>query len=176
MQSGPIEELTLPYQPTRLAQTVARRRRAMIGRAISLGISVLIIGGLIIWRRDTASGGYYVFAGVVLTLSLIPFAVVLIGFLRARRELRAVGSGVAVRMGRPGVVLGDNFARWDEVATLAVVPGGLGRAERLVLTTTGGSRAGVALDQVEVHPATLDSTARAYSAGRRGVDLSKLDN
>jgi hypothetical protein len=27
-----------------------------------------------------------------------------------------------------------------------------------------------------VHPATLDSTARAYSAGRLGVDLSRLDN
>lgn len=177
LHPAPIEELALPYQPTQLAQTVARRRRAMIGRAISLGISVLILGGLWWWQRDAVRGGaYYVFVGVVLAISLVPFVVVLIGFLGARRELRGVASGIAVRMGRPGVVVADRFARWGEVATLAVVPGGLGRAERLVLRSTDGARASVGLDQVEVHPATLDSTARAYSAGRCGVDLSKLDN
>ena len=177
VHSGPIEELALPYQPVRLAQTVARRRRRMIGRAIGLGLSVVILGGLLLLRRDTVAGSaYYGFSGVVLALSLVPFVVVLIGFLRARRELRRVPAGLAVRIGRPGVVVADRFVRWPDVATLAVVPGGLGRAERLVLGSTDGTRTSVALDQLEVHPATLDSTARAYSAGRCGVDLSKLDN
>jgi hypothetical protein len=172
-----IEELLLPYDPTPLADTVQRRKRRMIGRAISLGISVALLTGLYFWRRDDIHGGsYWVFSGVVLALSLVPFVVVLVLFLQARRELLRVPSGVAVRMGRPGVVVGRRFARWSDVDSLAVVPGGLARAERLRLRTTDGGRFEVPLDQVVVHPATLDSTARAYSAGRRGVDLSRLDN
>jgi hypothetical protein len=33
----------------------------------------------------------------------------------------------------------------------------------------------VPLDQIPTLPATLDSTARAYSGGRFGVDLRALD-
>ena len=172
-----IEELLLPYDPSPLAETVQLRRRRMVGRAISLGISVVLLTALYLWRRDQVQGAtYWIFSGVVLALSVIPFLVVLVLFLRARRELRGVPQGVAVRMGRPGVVVGRCFARWSEVASLAVVPGGVGRAERLRLSTTDGARSEVPLDQVVVRPATLDGTARAYSAGRQGVDLSKLDN
>ena len=31
------------------------------------------------------------------------------------------------------------------------------------------------LDQVTVFPATLDTTVRAFSGGRHGIDLSALD-
>jgi len=34
----------------------------------------------------------------------------------------------------------------------------------------------VPLDQIDVRPATLDLTARAYSGGRHGVDLQALDS
>jgi hypothetical protein len=106
-----IEELLLPYDPTPLADTVQRRKRRMIGRAISLGISVALLTGLYLWRRDQIEGGaYWVFSGVLLALSLVPFLVVLVLFLQARRDLRRVPSGVAIRMGRPGVVVGRRFA------------------------------------------------------------------
>jgi hypothetical protein len=176
---GPIAELLLPYDPTTLVATVRRRRRGMVVRLVSLGISLAVLGGIYAWqhREIAAQGGaYWIVTAVVLLLSAIPLVVVLLGFLRARKELRSVPAGIAVRMGRPGVVVGTAFARWTDVAALEVVPGGLGRADRLRLRTQAGAVGLVPLDQVVVHPATLDGTARAYSAGRQGVDLSRLDN
>jgi hypothetical protein len=176
---GPISELLLPYDPVALAETVRRRRRRLVGRLISLGISLAVLGGIYAWQHRAISeqgGAYWVVTGIVLALSMIPLLVVLLGFLRSRKELREVPPGIAVRMGRPGVVVGTAFARWADVVALEVVPGGLGRADRLRLRTQDGRLGLVPLDQVEVHPATLDSTARAYSGGRRGVDLTRLDN
>lgn len=176
---GPIAELLLPYDPSTLAGTVRRRRRRLVVRLISLGISLAILGGIYAWRREAIAqqgGAYWVVTAIVLALSMIPLVVVLLGFLQSRKELRLAPTGIAVRMGRPGVVVGTAFARWTDVAALEVVPGGLGRADRLRLRTQAGATGVVPLDQVVVHPATLDSTARAYSAGRRGVDLTRLDN
>jgi len=177
--SGPIAELLLPYDPTTLVATVRRRRRGMVVRLVSLGISLAVLGGIYAWQHRAIAGqggAYWIVTGIVFVLSAIPLVVVLLGFLRARKELRGVPGGIAVRMGRPGVVVGTAFARWDDVAALEVVPGGLGRADRLRLRTRAGAVGLVPLDQVVVHPATLDGTARAYSAGRQGVDLSRLDN
>lgn len=176
---GPIAELQLPYDPTLLAATVTRRRRRLVSRVVSLGISLVILGVIFAWQRDAIrqqGGAYWVFTGIVLAISLVPLVVVLVGFLRSRAELRRVPAGIAVRMGRPGVVVANAFARWSDVVALEVVPGGAGRADRLRLRTAGGATGVVPLDQVSVHPATLDGTARAYSAGRQGVDLSRLDN
>ena len=176
---GPIAELLLPYDPTALAETVRRRKRAFVVRLVSLGLSLLILAAIYTWQWDTIStrgGPYWVLPAIGLTLAVVWAVIVLLGFLRSRKELRLVPLGIAVRMGRPGVVVGTAFARWGEVVALEVVPGGLGRADRLRLRTSDGRLGVVPLDQVDVHPATLDGTARAYSAGRRGVDLSRLDN
>lgn len=176
---APIGELVLPYDATTLEETVRRRRRRFVMRVVSLGISLAVLGGILAWQWDAikAQGGaYWVFLGIVMLINLVPLVVVLLGFLRARKELRGVPAGIAVRMGRPGVVVGTAFARWSDVDALEVVAGGLGRADRLRLRSATGASGLVPLDQVVVHPATLDTTARAYSAGRLGVDLSRLDN
>jgi hypothetical protein len=39
-----------------------------------------------------------------------------------------------------------------------------------------GSQASVSFEQIPTYPATLDTTARAFSGGRHGVDLTALDN
>jgi hypothetical protein len=67
-------------------------------------------------------------------------------------------------------------ASWPEVAVIDTIKGGVGRKPRLRVTTADGRRADVPLDQVTVFPATLDSTVRAFSAGRHGVDLSALES
>ncbi len=52
----------------------------------------------------------------------------------------------------------------------------MGRGTMVRLTAVDGRQADVPLGHVTVFPATLDSTARAFSGGRHGVDLAALDN
>ena len=66
-------------------------------------------------------------------------------------------------------------APWAQVASVTTVKGGLGRDPLLRLTLSDGRTSTLPLDQVTVFPATLDTTVRAFSGGRHGVDLSALD-
>jgi hypothetical protein len=172
---APIEELAVPYDPALVFDKVARRRRMMRSRLISLGLSVIIVVALYFWLPGATGVGYVLLTGVLLGVSLAWFLVVLVSYRRAKAELAGLGAGTALRIGQAGVEVAGLFASWPEVARLAVVKGGLGRSPQLALTVTDGRRSTVPLDQVSVFPATLDSTARAYSAGRHGVDLSALE-
>ena len=59
---------------------------------------------------------------------------------------------------------------------MTTVKGGLGREPLLRLNLSDGRTSTVPLDQVTVFPATLDTTVRAFSSGRQGVDLSALES
>lgn len=177
MTVGPISELSVPYDAEAIELKVQRRRRRMRSQLISLGITVVIMAGLYFWQRDQLQGaGFLVVYGVVLGLALIGVLVFLLGYRQAKRELATMGTGTAVRIGVPGVQVAGVSAAWSEVATLGAVPGGLGRAPLLRLVTTDGRQATVPFDQIPTYPATLDSTVRALSGGRHGVDLAALDN
>ncbi|WP_375433143.1 hypothetical protein [uncultured Friedmanniella sp.] len=172
-----IEELVVPYDPTELVAAVDRRRRTVRSRLISLGITVVILVLLYAFGGTRLQGaGFLAVYGLALVVSLAWFVGSLLIYLRVRSELGTLGSGTAVRIGRPGVQVAGVFAPWSEVAALVVVSGGLARSPRLELRRTTGEAASVALNQIVVHPATLDSTARAYSAGRHGVDLTALES
>jgi hypothetical protein len=173
---GPIQELVVPYDAGPLAQKVARRRQLMRSRLISLGITIAVLVVFYLWQRDQLRGAaFLVLYAVVLLVSFAWFAVFLIGYLRARQELASVGSGTAVRIGPPGVQVAGLAAPWHEVTSLGAVKGGLGRSPVLRLTLTDGRQASVPFEQLSIFPATLDSTARAFSGGRFGVDLSAFD-
>jgi hypothetical protein len=175
--SGRIEELLVPYDPAQLSAKVRRRRRGMWSRLVSLVITVLILVGLYFFGGEgLRAAGFLAVFGVALAISVAWFLGYLIAYLLARRQLRRIGSGTAVRIGRPGVQVAGVYAPWAEVAALTMVTRRFGRHPRLELRRTSGAPASVPLDQIEVLPATLDSTARAYSGGRHGVDLVALEN
>jgi len=177
--TGPtaISELVVPYDAALIAEKVSRRRRMMRSRLVSFGITMVVLIGLYLWQRDQLQGvGFVILSGLILTVSAALFVVFLVRYLQARKELGSVGSGTAIRMGPPGIQVAGLFAPWPEVASLAAVRGRLGRSPVLQLTTLSGSQAGVSFDQIPTYPATLDSTARAFSGGRHGVDLTALDN
>jgi hypothetical protein len=177
MTTQHIDELIVPYDPGQLQRRVALRRRGLWSRLISLGITVVILVLLYFFGGDrTQAAGFLSVYGVVLAISLVWFAGYLVAWLRARRALRGLRTGTAVRIGRPGIQVGRVFTPWSEVVGLAMTGGGLGRSPRFELRRSIGPAVSVPLDQIDVHPATLDSTARAYSGGRHGVDLSALDN
>jgi hypothetical protein len=176
-QSRPIDELNIPFDPTQVEAKVARRRRMMRSRVTSLVITAIFLAVIYFWQRDQLSGaGFVGLYAVVLAVSVSAFVVSLVGYRRARKELTQIGTGVALRIGRPGVELRGCYVAWSEVVSLAAVKGGLGQSARLQLTRTNGEPLTVPLDQIDVRPATLDLTARAYSGGRHGVDLQALDS
>jgi hypothetical protein len=177
MSTGPISEMVVRYDPGPLTDKVARRRRLVRTRLVSLGITVAVLLLIYLWRRDDMQGALFiVLFAIVLGVSLALLGLSAALYVMAKREIGAVGSGTAIRIGPPGIQVAGLGASWSEVAAIDTVKGGLRRRPRLRLTTADGRRADVPLDQVTVFPATLDSTVRAFSAGRHGVDLSALES
>lgn len=173
-----IDELIVPFDPGELAERVRRRRRGMWSRVISLVITVVVVYLIYRFAGDGSlqTGGFLSVYGVVIAISVLWFVGYLIAWLRARRALARMGHGTAVRIGRPGIQVAQTFTPWSDVASLAVTPARRGRSARLEVRRTTGTPVSVPLEEFVLHPATLDSTARAYSGGRHGVDLSALDS
>jgi hypothetical protein len=174
---SPYEELALPYDPTAAQLRVKRRRRRFISRVISLVITVAVMVAIYVWQRDQFGyAALWVVYGIALAVSLGFAVFALLGWLQARKILAAMGQGLALRIGRPGVEIAGAFVPWAELGSLAAAKGRVGHGPQLRVTRVDGYSLSVPLDQLDVFPATLDSTARAYSGGRFGVDLVALEN
>jgi hypothetical protein len=173
----PITELLVPYDPGPLTEKVARRKALVRSRIVSLVITVVIMVAIYFWQRDQLQGtGFLVVYGVLLAIPVIWLIVVLIMYLRARGALRGLASGVAIRVGPPGIEVAGLGAPWPQVASVAAVKPGVGKGPVLRLSLVDGRQAAVSFEHITVFPATLDSAVRAFSASRHGVDLSALDN
>ena len=169
--------MLVPYDPIPLTEKVARRRRAVISRIISLVITIVILVAVYFWQRDQLQGVQVIVVyAVVFAIPLVWLIVVLIRYLRARRQLRTLGYGTAIRIGPPGIQVAGLAVPWSQVASVAATKPGIGKPLQLRLTLVDGRWAAVDFEQVTVFPATLDSTVRAFSAGRHGVDLTAMDN
>ncbi len=177
MSTSPISELVVPYDPGPLADKVARRRRLLRSRLVSLGITIAILLLIYLWQRENLDGAFFVvLCAIVLGVSLVLIGISAGLLVTAKREFAGLGSGIAVWIGPAGIQVAGLNASWPEVVAIRTVKGGIGRDPRLRLSTAGGRQADVPLDQISVFPATLDSTVRAFSAGRHGVDLSALES
>lgn len=174
---SPYEELALPYDPAAPDRRVIRRRKRFGSRVLSLGITVVIMIVLLLWQRDQFGyAALWVIYGIVLAISVAFAVVALVGWRQAKKIRGAMGDGLALRLGRPGVEIRGAYVPWTELGSLAVTKGRLGHGPQLTVTRSDGYSLSVPLDQLDIFPATLDSTARAYSGGRFGVDLTALDN
>ncbi|WP_152365625.1 hypothetical protein [Microlunatus speluncae] len=177
MTESSVEALAVPYDTQAADERVARRRQQLRMRLISLGITVVVMIVFYLWQGRSMSGGLFI-AGYVLVFAVALgwLAFCWIGLRIARQERAEVGQGTALRIDRVGVELAGTFAAWPQIVGLAAVKGGFLRAERLQLNRTDGEPVSVAFEAMPVRPATIDQTARAYSAGRHGVDLSELES
>ena len=174
---SPYEELALVHDPSGPLLRVARRKRKLVSRLISLGITVAIMVGIYVWQRDQFSySAPWLVYGIVLGISVGLAVFSFLAWRQAKKILAAMGQGIALRLGRPGVEIAGGYVPWSDLGSLAVTKGKIGHGPQLTVTRTDGHSLSVPLDQLEVYPATLDSTARAYSGGRFGVDLAALEN
>lgn len=171
------EELVLTYDPTAATGRLRDRRRRFLSRVFSLAITLGLMVAFYIWQREQFRGAaLWLVYGIVLAISLGFAVFALLAWLQARKIVAGLGQGIALRIGRPGVEIAGTYVPWDGLASLAVRKGKLGHGSQFTVTGVDGRRLAVPLDQLDVFPATLDSTARAYSGGRLGVDLRALDN
>jgi hypothetical protein len=171
-----IDELLVAFDDSQLRVRAAHRRRRLWGRVISLAITLVVLGLLYRFGGEQWRGsGFLTVYGVLLGVSVGWVVGYLVAWLRTRRAVTRVGRGTAVRIGRPGIQVAGSFTPWSEVTGLAMVRR-RGRGPRFEVRRASGPPVSVPLDQFQVHPATLDSTARAYSGGRHGVDLTALDS
>lgn len=174
---SPYEELALPYDPNGPLNRVARRRKRFVSRVISLVITLAIMIGIYAWQRDQfTSTALWIIYAIVLGISLGFAVFAFLAWRQAKRILAAMGQGLALRIGRPGVEIAGAYVPWSEVGSLSVTRGRIGHGPQLTVTRSDGYSLSVPLDQLDVFPATLDSTARAYSRGHHGVDLTALEN
>ena len=174
---SPYEELALLYDPTGPLQRVVRRKKRFVSRVISLGITLAIMVGIYLWQSDQFSySAPWVIYGIVVGISLAFAVLAFLAWRQAKKILASMGQGIALRLGRPGVEIAGAYVSWADLGSLAVTKGRLGHGPQFTVTRTDGYSLSVPLDQLEVYPATLDSTARAYSGGRFGVDLAALEN
>lgn len=174
---SPYEELALPYDASAPVQRVAKRKKRFVSRVVSLVLTLAIMVGIYFWQREQFAGSApWVLYGIVIGISLAFLLAAFLAWRQATRIRAALGQGLALRLGRPGVEIAGAYVSWDDLKSLAVTKGKLGHGPQLTVTRTDGYSLSVPLDQLDVYPATLDSTARAYSGGRFGVDLAALEN
>jgi hypothetical protein len=154
-----------------------RRRHLIRARLLSLGITIALLVLIYVWQGDALrSVGFIIIVAIVLGTSLAWLVASVILYFLAKREARTIGSGVAIRIGPPGIEVAGLSASWPQVARIDTIKGGFDRGPRVRLALVDGRKSAVPLDQVTVFPATLDSTVRAFSAGRHGVNLSALES
>jgi hypothetical protein len=176
MTSGQIEELRVDFDPGPTQASVLRWRRLVRGRIIGAVLTVLVLAALYLWRGEDAAGpGTLIVYAVIIGLSLVWLLVYLLIYRRAKKYAATVKAGTAICIDRRGVEVAGVVVPWPEVAGIAAVPARWGRSPRLQVTRHHGDPLSVPFDHMDVRPATLDMTARAYSAGRHGVDLQALD-
>ena len=175
MDGASIEELLVPYDLERVAEKAERRRRLFRSRMISLLITVVVVVGFALWLRSRGQPAGLWLSAVIIVISGGWAGVTFVIFRRARRDLAELRPGTAIRVDRRGIEVAGLRAGWADVASVATIKAGVGRSPRLQLSLRDGRTASLALDQVTVLPATLDSTVRAYSGGRHGVDLTALE-
>lgn len=178
MSTHGVDELTVAYDARPARARAQRWRRLFRSRLISLGITVAALIALYAWQHHRLNANLGVLIGVyglVLSLAVGWVVVNYAAYRITRRAAADVSHGVALRITRTGVELADNFSTWPQISALVVTKGRWPTGPRLALRPVTGDPVTVPLDQLDVRPATLDSTARVYSGGRHGVDLTALD-
>lgn len=170
--SAPIEYPVFYNRALAEARRSAAKKN-LIGRIVSLVFSG-IISGLIWWflRDQLGSFAWLLALGFLLPLGYLVHAIV--NLRRAGRDLAAVHDGLALGLGRDGLLVEQSWLPWSEVGRVEARPRP-GRSDRLVVAPREGDPLDVPLDFLTVMPATLDSGIRALSGGRRHLDFTALD-
>lgn len=178
------EAFLVGYSPVRAAGRVAKAESLVRRGLWSVGIYAVLTVVLWFVFRTQLSIGQFLLGG-------IPAAVIVLGFLvwrylelrSARRSLGRVPAGEAMRIDHQGVHVdegtqgqgAEKLFDWAGLSDLRVAGSKLGAGPDLTVEHRDGEWK-VPVSYLDTLPGTIDSAIRAYSGGRRGLDLSGLDS
>ncbi|MDR1767679.1 MAG: hypothetical protein LBR32_04505 [Propionibacteriaceae bacterium] len=171
-----IDELGVYYVPG-LGESRAQSRRSALVWRIVWGVVAVIVFGLGIWlaARDQFAS-YLPWLVAVFAFYTVVFALYdLWAWRRAEGDAQRARQPLALGLNRDGVLFQQQWFGWGEVAAMAVTARRFGGGPKLSLAARDGRKAWLPLGLTDMMPATLDSIVRALSAGRVGVDLSRLE-
>lgn len=178
------EAFIVGYTPVpaagRVAQAESLMRRALLSVVIYMVLAVVMW----IFLREQLGLRAFLLGGV-------PAAVIVLGFVvwrflalrSARSALGRVPAGEALRIDHRGVHVDGTadgsrtpatFA-WSSISDIRAGGKRTGAGPDLVIEHPGGQWS-VPLSWLDTLPGTIDSAVRAYSGGRRGLDLSGMDS
>lgn len=174
------EAFIVGYSPVRAAGRVAKAESLMRRAVLSLVIFLVVSVGLWLWLRGELSTGQ-------ILLGFVPAAVVVLGFLvwrwvelrAARKSLQVVPAGEALRIDHHGIHADGSRTPvafdWTGLSEISVTGRRLGVGPDLTLRNAQ-TEWKVPVSYLDTLPGTIDSAIRAYSGGRRGLDLSGMDS
>lgn len=172
------DHLVVEYTSDAARAHVKGRRRQIIGASISLALVLVIWLVVYLVRRDVFQSTPVIWWVVALGagLSLARLVLAIVRWLLARRDLRRIGSGPALVIGRFGVEANGQRLDWPGVKSIALVRGPLGGlGSDLAIQSQNGAAVQFGLLHLDVEPAALESATRVHSGGSRRMDLSILD-
>jgi hypothetical protein len=174
----PGDEVVIHYNPRPATARLAAAAAAVHRRLLWLGLAAFMC--LMIWvaQRSQLDRGTTIAlfaAGVGYSLLWLVWA--LIAQVRARRVLRGIGQGIALRIGRWGIDIHGATLPWSAVTAVRAVrrPGSSFGPDLVVEDASGAARALPWL-YLDALPGAVDSAVQAYTAGARCLDVSKLDH
>lgn len=177
MSHAPIDELVVPFDSSRPAAKAARWRRLFRGRVVTFLITIVVLVVIYVWRRNQGDGGSFIAVyGAIFVISLLWLVAYLVIWMIHRNAVRRVGIGTALQVDRRGIGVADGFTAWSDITVVKAVRGPWGVGPLLQVERTTGEPLSVPFDHITVSPSTIDMTARAYSGGRHGVDLTALES
>ena len=157
------------------AAAVAAAARNRTWRIASVFISAAISAAIWWFFREELGDLTWTWVAVALVIPLAYLVAAVVREVVVRRDVRRVGQGLALGVGRRGVFLRDRMVLWPEVGAVRARSGRLGASSRLVVETRASESLELPLDYLATRPAGLDSAVFALSGGRVRIDFSALD-
>ena len=166
------------FTPLPTAARVSRQRGALRWRVISSLISLgLLVAFIYFLGRDWPRGWTITIVSLWVASTVFWFAISIVGFRRAKRDLGGIHEGVAFYLDGQGVeVVHPTPARipWDQVSSFKLGGHNFGAGPQLVIEANGQTVTRVPVSFLDATPAVIDSAAQAYSLGRVRPD-TRLD-
>lgn len=179
-----MQELPIFYDSTVLAGRVDSARRGVRWGAVTTGLTVAILIGVVLHIQfvlDGSPGETWSMVRWVLAFSAVFSLLSLTGrvvwLYRQRGGLRRLGEGLALVLSARGVqTMAEEPLPWCRIEEIRAARGKWGHGYALEVRAVDGSTQALPLDGLDILPGSLDAATRAYSAGRHGVDLAVVDD